>query len=162
MPPGVVPELQEALSVLLGQQSVINLRAFRSGSLECPQLPNCYPYYMSTSHQVHVMARWGCQTNNGLFVHAVHACCSSCKPGHGSAETLFFRQFLRRSDSVGVQQAAVAGDRHLGDWLKGQPDVLMIRSKFVAKHAGDGRDDALRGIVLDMLKVSKYSPAAFI
>jgi hypothetical protein len=63
------------------------------------------------------------------------------------------RQFLRRSNSAGAQQAAVAGDRHLGDWLKGQPDVVMIRSRFVAKHAGDGRDDALRATVLDLLQV---------
>jgi hypothetical protein len=63
------------------------------------------------------------------------------------------RQFLRKSKSVGAQQAAVAGDRHLGDWLKGQPVVVVIRSRFIAKHAGDGRDDALRGVVLDILQV---------
>lgn len=69
------------------------------------------------------------------------------------ASACCLRQFLRRSSSAGAQQAAVAGDRHLGDWLKGQPDVVMIRSRFVAKRAGDGRDDALRAVVLDLLQV---------
>ena len=36
MPPAAVPELREALSLLLGQQSVINLRAFRCGGAGRP------------------------------------------------------------------------------------------------------------------------------
>lgn len=34
-----------------------------------------------------------------------------------------------------------------------------MRGKFVAKHSGDGRDDALRGVVLDMLQVHSLHSA---
>jgi hypothetical protein len=125
----------------------------RSGEDFMQWLPHCHP---------------GCRA---LAIRCIHfgktgaagpyqACSSrvSCTPQPWCQSIPFFcfRQFLRRSNSAGAQQAAAAGDRHLGDWLKGQPDVLVIRSKFIAKHAGDGRDDALRGIVLEMLKVSTH------
>ena len=63
------------------------------------------------------------------------------------------RLFLQRSAEPGAADAALAGDTHLRDAASAQPDIAHVRGRFIAARSGDGRDDALRGVVLDMLEV---------
>jgi len=65
------------------------------------------------------------------------------------------RRFLQQSPEAGAVEAGQAGDAHLRNAIAALPDMALVRGRFVQTHVGDGRDDALRAVVLDLLEVRR-------
>ncbi len=63
------------------------------------------------------------------------------------------RAFLRRSPEPGAADAGLAGDSYLRDAVIALPHITGLRGRFVVSSRGEGRDDAFRRVILQILEV---------